>query len=76
MEMHTLIKLVPLIGRIREASATCLRRLRSTPIGDDTSTTKESLEGAVAFDCVDRIALNAYFRMGHGGGGFWVWWGR
>ena len=27
-----------------------------------------------SYDCVDRIVLNAYFRMGHGAGGFRVWW--
>ena len=27
-----------------------------------------------AYDCVDRIVLNAYFRMGHSPGGFRVWW--
>jgi hypothetical protein len=26
------------------------------------------------YDCVDRIILNAYFRMGHSPGGFHVWW--
>jgi len=26
------------------------------------------------YDCVDRIVLNAYFRMGHDAGGFRVWW--
>ena len=26
------------------------------------------------YDCVDRIVLNAYFRMGHSPGGFHVWW--
>jgi len=26
-----------------------------------------------SYDCVDRIALNAYFRMGHSPGGFRVW---
>jgi hypothetical protein len=30
------------------------------------------LEGS--YDCVDRIVLNAYFRMGHSGGGFRAWW--
>ena len=25
-------------------------------------------------DCVDRIVLNAYFRIGHDPGGFRVWW--
>jgi len=27
-----------------------------------------------SYDCVDRIVLNAYFRMGHSGGGFRAWW--
>jgi hypothetical protein len=27
-----------------------------------------------SYDCVDRIVLNAYFRMGHHPGGFRVWW--
>src|SRR5258708_12200430 len=27
-----------------------------------------------SYDCVDRIVLNAYFRMGHAPGGFRVWW--
>jgi len=27
-----------------------------------------------SYDCVDRIILNAYFRMGHSAGGFHVWW--
>src|SRR5438552_3733928 len=26
------------------------------------------------YDCADRIVLNAYFRPGHSGGGFRVWW--
>jgi hypothetical protein len=29
-----------------------------------------------AYDCVDRIVLNAYFSMGHSPGGFRVWWRR
>ncbi|MGK2955576.1 MAG: hypothetical protein ACSLFI_07910 [Solirubrobacterales bacterium] len=29
-----------------------------------------------SYDCVDRIALNAYFSMGHNPGGFRVWWRR
>jgi hypothetical protein len=28
------------------------------------------------YDCVDRIVLNAYFRLGHNPGGFRVWWRR
>ena len=32
----------------------------------------ELLEGS--YDCVDRVVLNAYFRMGHSGGGFRAWW--
>jgi hypothetical protein len=27
-----------------------------------------------SYDCVDRIVLNAYLRMGHDPGGFRVWW--
>jgi hypothetical protein len=27
-----------------------------------------------SYDCVDRIVLNAYFRMAHNPGGFRVWW--
>jgi hypothetical protein len=27
-----------------------------------------------SYDCVDRIILNAYFRMGHDAGGFRIWW--
>ena len=26
------------------------------------------------YDCVDRIVLNAYFRLGHSPGGFRLWW--
>ncbi len=26
------------------------------------------------YDCVDRIVLNAYLRMGQGAGGFRTWW--
>lgn len=40
----------------------------------------DSLSGRYAelltgsYDCVDRIVLNAYFRMAHSAGGFRVWW--
>jgi len=27
-----------------------------------------------SYDCVDRIVLNAYFRMGHNPAGFRLWW--
>jgi hypothetical protein len=27
-----------------------------------------------SYDCVDRVVLNAYFRMGHDPGGFRIWW--
>jgi hypothetical protein len=27
-----------------------------------------------SYDCVDRIVLNAYFRMGHDPGEFRIWW--
>jgi hypothetical protein len=33
---------------------------------------QELLSGS--YDCVDRIVLNAYFRMAHNPGGFRVWW--
>src|SRR3989449_3777752 len=33
---------------------------------------EELLTGS--YDCVDRIVLNAYFRMGHDPGGFRLWW--
>src|SRR6266478_451129 len=33
---------------------------------------QELLSGS--YDCVDRIVLNAYFRMGHDPGGFRIWW--
>jgi hypothetical protein len=33
---------------------------------------QELLSGS--YDCVDRIVLNAYFRMGHDPGGLRVWW--
>jgi len=33
---------------------------------------RDLLEGS--YDCVDRIVLNSYFRMGHSGGGFRTWW--
>jgi hypothetical protein len=29
-----------------------------------------------SYDCVDRIVVNAYFRLGHGAGGFRTWWRR
>jgi hypothetical protein len=29
-----------------------------------------------SYDCVDRIVLNAYFRLGHSPGGFRYWWQR
>jgi hypothetical protein len=32
----------------------------------------ELLSGS--YDCVDRIVLNAYFRLGHSPGGFRLWW--
>ncbi len=33
---------------------------------------RDLLEGS--YDCVDRMVLNAYFPLGHGPGGFRVWW--
>src|SRR5205085_1158300 len=40
---------------------------------DGLSTLYQDLLGR-SYDCVDRIVLNAYFRMGHDPGGFRVWW--
>src|SRR5437879_9621589 len=40
---------------------------------DGLSTLYQDLLGG-SYDCVDRIVLNAYFRMGHGPGGFRAWW--
>jgi hypothetical protein len=40
---------------------------------DGLSTLYQDLLGG-NYDCVDRIVLNAYFRMGHDPGGFRVWW--
>jgi hypothetical protein len=40
---------------------------------DGLSTLYRDLLGG-SYDCVDRIVLNAYFRMGHSPGGFRVWW--
>jgi hypothetical protein len=40
---------------------------------DGLSTLYQDLLGG-SYDCVDRIVLNAYFRMGHDAGGFRVWW--
>jgi hypothetical protein len=31
---------------------------------------------AGTYDCLDRIVLNGYFRLGHDAGGFRVWWRR
>src|SRR5438105_15574323 len=40
---------------------------------DGLSTHYQDLLGG-SYDCVDRIVLNAYFRMGHDPGGFRLWW--
>ena len=40
---------------------------------DGLSTLYRDLLGG-RYDCVGRIVLNAYFRMGHDPGGFRVWW--
>ena len=40
---------------------------------DRLSTLYRDLLGG-SYDCVDRIVLNGYFRMGHDPGGFRVWW--
>src|SRR5215471_19452678 len=40
---------------------------------DGLSTLYQDLLGG-SYDCVDRIVLNAYFRIGHDPGGSRVWW--
>ena len=40
---------------------------------DRLSTLYRDLLGG-SYDCVDRIVLNAYFRLGHDPGGFRLWW--
>src|SRR6202521_2028734 len=42
-------------------------------MSDGLSTLYQDLLNS-SYDCVDRIVLNAYFRMGHSPGGFRVWW--
>jgi hypothetical protein len=42
-------------------------------MGDGLSTLYQDLLTG-SYDCVDRIVLNAYFRMGHDPGGFRLWW--
>src|SRR6201998_3197446 len=42
-------------------------------MGDGLSTLYHDLLSG-SYDCVDRIVLNAYFRMGHNPGGFRQWW--
>lgn len=42
-------------------------------MSDGLSTLYQDLLGG-SYDCVDRILLNAYFRMGHDPSGFRVWW--
>lgn len=45
------------------------------PLPDDFSIyVTELLHGS--YDCVDRIALRAYFRLAHTSGGFLTWWNR
>jgi len=42
-------------------------------MGDGLSTLYQALLSG-SDDCVDRIVLNAYFRMGHDPGGLRLWW--
>jgi hypothetical protein len=45
------------------------------PLPDDfSSCITELLQGS--YDCVNRIALRAYFRLGQTSGGFLTWWNR
>jgi len=42
-------------------------------MSDGLSTLYRDLLGG-SYDCVDRIVLNAFFRLGHDPGGFRLWW--
>jgi hypothetical protein len=42
-------------------------------MGDGLSSRYQDLLSG-SYDCVDRIVLNAYYRMGHDPGGFRLWW--
>jgi len=42
-------------------------------MSEGLSTLYQDLLGG-SYDCVDRIVLNGYFRMGHDPGGFRLWW--
>jgi hypothetical protein len=42
-------------------------------MGEGLSTLYQDLLSG-SYDCVDRIVLNGYFRMGHDPGGFRLWW--
>src|SRR6202011_5779392 len=53
-----------------EAGVGCLNLPSMT---DGLSTLYQDLLGG-SYDCVDRIVLNAYFRMGHDPSGVRVWW--
>ena len=43
-------------------------------MADGLTRYQDLLDGT--YDCVDRIVLNGYFRPGHTGGGFRMWWRR
>ena len=59
----------PLRGSLKLGESAC-----SLPsMTDGLSTLYQDLLGG-SYDCVDRIVLNAYFRMGHYPGGFRVRW--
>jgi len=61
-------------GQLQSAVAVVGRLwLRSESMADQLSTLYgDLLQGS--YDCVDRVILNAYFTMGHSGGGLRTWW--
>jgi hypothetical protein len=57
----------------KELAAVLERRVRLAAMADSLSARyAELLSGS--YDCLDRIVLNGYFRMGHNPGGFRTWW--
>jgi hypothetical protein len=57
----------------RKLAAVLERRVKLAAVPDSLSARyAELLSGS--YDCLDRIVLNGYFRMGHNPGGFRTWW--
>ena len=58
--------------RQRSVAAVVIRCYVAAKMDGLSRTYEDLLAGT--YDCMDRIVLNAYFRMGHDAGGFRVWW--